>query len=103
MIRIISTFRHVLAVFCLLASLFAFSNVAAEGESLTETSAEKVLELEECKLFSSRCLRERESSSQSYFGVEFPPLCTQVVATSRFFRPNHERDRLNGSGSHLRI
>jgi len=104
MFRITSTIGHVVAISCLIASMFAIVPSGGEGlDSVEPTMASIVIEAEEGKLLAScRSVRKRAKRVPGWISI-----CNSCVPAAKkrclFFSRKSERDSINGSGSYLRI
>ena len=104
MFRITSTIGHVVAISCLIASMFAFVPCGGEGlDNVEVTVASVVIEAEEGKLLAARrSVRKRAKRVPGWISI-YDSYVPAVKTQCRFFSGKSERDSINGSGSYLRI
>ena len=104
MFRITSTIGHLVAISCLIASMFAFVPCGGEGlDSVEITVASVVIEVEEGKLLASRrSVRKRAKRVPGWISI-YDSYMPAVKTRYLLFSGKSERDSINGSGSYLRI
>jgi hypothetical protein len=97
-------FREWLTALCLILSVFSFSGSEVEIENCNEAKAETVIKLQEGEPILSRRTKRTPRSwlpQQRMISPFYSKTLHQL--SSRYFSPSSERDKVNGSGSHLRI